>query len=99
MTTIQADIAGLLELGSVCSHQAGQVCAAGAAPPVGGSFQTSSAAVAAVHADADTTEIQFASRLLSTGFTVVQAAASYAATDATNESLIGDIIDISDEAV
>lgn len=92
MTTIQADIAGLSELGASCAQHAAQVCAAGEAPPVGGSFQASSVAVAAVHADADATEIQFASRLLSTGSTVVQAAAAYAAMDATNKSDIGDII-------
>ena len=93
MSTIQADIAGLLELGSVCGHQAGQVCAAGEAPPVGGSFQASSAAVAAVHADADATEMLFASRLLSTGYTVVQAAVGYAATDDNGSSLIGGVVD------
>jgi hypothetical protein len=69
------------------------VCAAGQAQPAGRSFQPSSAAVAAVHADADTTEIQLASRLLSTGYTVVQAAASYAATDHANSSVISGIID------
>jgi hypothetical protein len=58
----------------------------------GGAFQASSAAVAAVHADADATEMLFASRLLSTGYTVVQAAAGYAATDATNASTIGDLV-------
>jgi hypothetical protein len=99
MESIQADIAGLSELGASCGYHAGQLCAAGEAPPAGGSFQASSAAVAAVHADADATEILFASRLLSTGYTVVQAAAGYAATDATNASSIGDIInDIVDAA-
>jgi len=49
MESIQADIAGLSELGASCGHHAGQLCAAGEAPPVGGSFQASSAAVAAVH--------------------------------------------------
>src|ERR1700755_1851237 len=99
MESIQADIAGLSALGASCSDHAAQLCGAGEAPPVGGSFQASSAAVAAVHADADATEILFASRLLSTGYTVVQAAAAYAATDATNKSDIGDIINDVAEAV
>jgi hypothetical protein len=81
MATIQADVAGLSELGASCGFRAGQLCAAGEAPPVGGSFQASSAAVAAVHADVDATEALFSSRLLSTGYTVVQAAADYAAAD------------------
>ncbi|HEX4588098.1 MAG TPA: hypothetical protein VH185_09055 [Mycobacterium sp.] len=93
MESIQADIAGLSELGASCSHHAGQLCAAGEAPPAGGSFQASSAAVAGVHADADATEILFASRLLSTGYTVVQAASSFVASDDTNASLIGGIAD------
>jgi hypothetical protein len=92
MESIQADIAGLSELGALCGYHAGQLCAAGEAPPVGDAFQASSAALAAVHADADATEMLFASRLLSTGYTVVQAAAGYAATDATNASSIGDIV-------
>src|SRR5579859_196192 len=97
MTTIQADVAGLSGLGASCTHHAVQLCAAGEAPPAGGSFQASSAAVAAVHAEADATEIQFASRLLSTGYTVVQAATAYAAMDATNKSDIGNIIsDVAD---
>ena len=92
MESIQADIAGLSELGASCGYHAGRLCSAGEAPPVGGSFQASSAAVAAVHAHADATEILFASRLLSTGYAVVQAAAGYSATDATNASGIGYII-------
>jgi len=97
MATIHADVAGLSELGASCGFHAGQLCAAGEAPPVGGSFQASSAAVAAVHADADATEILFASRMLSTGYTVVRAAADYAAADASNASSIGDVInDIAD---
>jgi hypothetical protein len=92
MASIQADIAGLSELGASCAYHAGQLCCAGEAPPVGGSFQASSAAVAAVHADADATEILFASRMLSTGYTVIQAAADYATADADNASSIGDVV-------
>jgi hypothetical protein len=99
MESIQADIAGLSELAASCSDHAVRLCSAGQAPPVGGSFQASSAAVAAVHTDADATEMMFASRLLSTGYTVVQAAAAYAATDAVNKSDIADIINDVAEAV
>lgn len=92
MESIQTDIAGLLELGAACNQYAAQVCAAGAAPPTGDSFQPSSAAVAAVHTGADAAEMLFASRLLSTGYTVVQAASLYAATDSANASDISSVV-------
>ena len=95
MATIQADVAGLSELGASCAHHAAQLSrrrglagwgvVSGVVGRSGGG-----------DADADATD-PFASRMLSTGYTVVQAAADYAAADASNASSIGDVInDIAD---
>jgi hypothetical protein len=86
--SIHADIAGLSALGSRYLHHAGALTSSGPAPAVGRGFQATSAAVAAVHTDADVAEATFVQRLAATASTVVSAAHGYALTEASNAAWV-----------
>ena len=65
-----------------CQQYAGAIGRAVEAPPGGGSFQATSAAVAAVHADAELAGQRFTARLSFTGTAVAWAAHGFASTEA-----------------
>jgi hypothetical protein len=84
--SIRADIEGLSALAACCFEQAGEVSGVNAAPPVGGSFQPTAAAVAAVHTDVAAAASRFAARLRSTGDDVTIAAHEFALAETNSTS-------------
>lgn len=84
--SIQADVEGLSALAACCFEQAGAVSSVNAAPPVGGSFQPTAAAVAAVHTDVAAAASRFMARLHSTGDDVTIAAHEFALTETHSTS-------------
>jgi hypothetical protein len=78
---IQANVEGLSALAASCGEQASAVGGPSAPPPAGGSFQPSSAAVEAVHADVAAASVQFTARMQSTAAAVTAAAQGFDTTE------------------
>jgi hypothetical protein len=84
--SIRADVEGLSALAACCFEQAAAVSGVNAAPPVGGSFQPTGAAVAAVHTDVAAAASRFAARLNSTGDDVTITGHEFALTETNSTS-------------